>query len=229
MSIGKLSEAANLGEDFEGLTPEQIKEKILSQFHVTYGRYENVSGTMFFEMCHAPNPDQSGMVHWRKGIKSEITEDEIIDRETAIKRFIVAQQKGYQRTIEALTEEDLTRERSRMESNRSSLDREGLLTTFHKGKEFIRIKEYSKGLYSIERGYNGSVIEATHNQTETSVRAELDFAKDDGFFKEGEEEDEGFTANPLRFFGAETPNREEPKEKEPEVREGGFNPKWLGE
>jgi hypothetical protein len=224
MSIGKLSEATNLGEEFEGLTAEQIKEKILSQFHTTYGRYENVSGTMFFEMCHAP-AEQSGMVHWRKGVRDEITEDEVIDRETAIKRFLKAQMKGYQRTIEALTEDDLSRERTRLNSQRSALDREGMLTTFYKGDEFIRVHEYTKGNYSIERGYNGTVIEASHDQTESNVRVELDFAKSEGYVKEGEEIEEA-GGNPMRFFGI-TPEVLPEEKKEPKVEEGSFNPKWL--
>lgn len=228
MSIGKLSEAANLGEDFKGLTPEQVKEKILGQFHVTYGRYENVSGTMWFEMCHEQDPEKAGQVHWRKGVGVEVTEDEILTREQAIKRFIAAQQKGYQRVSEALTEEDLIRARERTDAERSALDREGLLAVFRKGKEYISVKEYNRGRYSIERGYDTSVFEAQHDQSETAVRVALNFAEAEGFVKEGTEAVEA-EGNPMKWFNLEdAPAQAAENAPAPEeIEEGAFNPKWF--
>lgn len=226
MSIGKVSEAVGneLGTDFKKMTPEEIKAKILEKFHEAYGRYENVSGQMAFEMSHADG--QAGMVHWVQTENDVITEDIVIDREAAVLRFIIKQRMGYARVFEGTTDEDLRKENDRRIACKSLLDRQGLLGTYvNRQGEFLRVKEHSKGLYTIEKGYKDFLSSCQPEQTEAVAHAEIDFARDKGYVKEGEElEESGEMSDTLAKFLGREPI---PKPVVEELEEGGFNPKWL--
>lgn len=184
MSLGKINEVIDLGKIFEGLTLEQIKQKILDEFHSTYGRYESVSGGMAFEMCHVQGDEAK--VQWRKFEDGVLTEDLILTREEAIQRFMVKIRLGYQQVFSGVTAEDLKRENARIRADKSLLDLEGVLGTYRdRDGRYIRIKEYSKGVYTIEKGYGESLISIITDQSESATRTELEFALDAGYQKEG--------------------------------------------
>lgn len=245
MSIGKVDKTIGAGEGFEGLTPEQMKQLMIDRFHEAYGRYENVSGSMYIELCHADAEENgAGHVHWVKG-ETDLTpeEDIILSREDAIPRLMGLMQRGYKRVTEGVTQDDIDRANAIRIATKSALDREGLLGTYRKGEEWLRVKEYAKGLYSVETGYGDALSTAEHELTETSARVEIDYALQGGYKKEKRGAVSGPKNNSglLVFFGEAPPEVEEEREQkrvlsffgktdddeEEEDEGGGFNPNWL--
>lgn len=201
MSLSKVSEVGNLGDDFKGLTLQQIKDKICEKFYVVYGRYENVSGTMWVEVYHKGSEDYSqGEVIWRKGTinKSELDEDEILTREVAIPKFIDLINKGYSLEFKAVTQSDMDTQNALRIEQQSTLKREGWLGIYYRGDSFFRISQFKKDEYYIEQGYDGVTIN-TSFETEAGAKYELDMALSEGFRREGIEE--AILVNPLEAFG----------------------------
>lgn len=203
MSLGKIAERLGTFEEYKGLSIEQIKAKMLERFYEAYGRYENVSGTMWVEITHKGGADYTqGEVVWRKGTigKDELDEDVILEREAAVRKLMKLMQKGYTEVFKAITQEDLDKHNNLRLERQSTAKREGWLGTYYRNKEFIRFSEFVKDDIYIERGYGDSTLEAT-NESVGSAKVELDVAYNKGFRKEGEEVDV-FT-NPLAIFGIE--------------------------
>lgn len=221
MSLGKLSDDGNLGEEFKDLTLAEIKTKLEETFYKAYGRYENVSGKMWIELYHNGDADDhtKGSVVWKKGTigQIELDEDEILEREKAILRFIRLMQKGYSLVFQAVTKEDMDKHNALRVTAQSNAQREGWLGIYYKGKSFFRINEYSKGQFYIERGYDGTVSE-TSVESEGGAKFELDIALTQGYHREGEDADE--YVNPLEAFGYEVEDTIESVEQKAKPVEG---------
>lgn len=206
MSIGKIADASNFGDDFKDLSLEQIKEKLKAKFYTAYGRYSNVSGKMWLELYHNGGDDHTkGSVVWRRGTvgKAELDEDEILDREVAIPRFMELMRKGFSLEFNGVTKEDIEKYNALRITSQSNAQREGWLGIYYKGKSFFKVNEYSKGQFYIERGYDGITSESSI-ESEGGARFELDDALDKGFRRE--DENEGEYVNPLEAFGCELDN-----------------------
>lgn len=214
----------------EGLTLEQFKDFVKQKFYTQYGRWENASGKMFVELEHNGDADDhnTGSVKWRKGIRldsgeSDITEDVVLERTEAIPRYSSLVHKGYSRIFPAITAEDFEKENQKRRSLESALQREGLLGLYYKGdKEFFRLSEFERGLYSAERGYDGCITSGKHELTVSSARCELDFALAEGFRREGEELPD-LCMNPLEAFGVEIQGNIAIDEARATPKEGEFN------
>lgn len=217
MSVGKISKTVGVGiEAFEGLTLEQIKQKIIAEFHTTYGRYENVSGNMIIEVCHAKDvtTDES-KAHWVKYEDGKIIEDEVMTREKCIPLLLHAMSIGYRREAEGVTQDDIERERIKKDALKSTIDREGLLGVYRKGQDFLSVREYSKDLYTISSGYGECMLECLTDQTDTQARERIMNAELEGFRKDGKVYDDFAPANPLMSIF------DKPEET------GSFNPDWF--
>jgi hypothetical protein len=226
-SSGKpLFDASKIAEEFAGIKSlEEFKAFILKKFYTAYGRYENASRSMFVEIEHDGTEDHDvGSVLWRKGIvkdtgESELTENETLAREKAIPRYMEAVEKGYSRVFEAITREDFEREAANQLAKQSPIRREGLLGNYYRGKEFFRLKEYAQGVYSVERGYDGSFTGGNHQLSEADARHELESALAEGFAREGAEADDGV----FSFEGWGDMVEAEKTVTEPVLPEGAFN------
>jgi len=204
MSIGKLSDAGHLGEQFKDMTLEQFKDHIKKTFYQAYGRYENASGKMYVEIEHngAVDNHEAGSVKWRKGETGnpELIEDLVLEREQAIPKFFMeVVEKGYSIVFSAITPDDFTKGHEKQELAKSAMAREGLLGIYVRGKEFFRVNEY-EGNYSVERGYDSMITKGKHQLTESEARLEIDLALAEGFRREGEEE-EIECVNPFAAWG----------------------------
>lgn len=201
MSLGKVGKVGNIGEEFEGLTPEQIKAKVIEHFSKVYGRYENVSGKMWAEVYHNENAseDDVNKVIWRKGTGDEVTEDRAVSHPEAILRFMDLVKKGYSLTFKGVTQSDIDKGNAVRVQHLSAPQREGWLGTYHKGDHFFRISQFKADDYYIEYGYDGCTTR-TSNENEGGARYELDVALSKGFKREGEDD---YFVNPLEAFGIE--------------------------
>lgn len=189
---GSPTDAGDISPEFAGKTFEEFKKFVTKQFHATYGRYENNSGTLFFEVYHsetAPDgyPDETG-VRWRKGLvgKEDEAEDEVIMVPTAITRYADIVGRGYTRIFKGVTEGDMENGRERLRVQMSAPAREGLLGTYRRGDSFVRVSEYKKGEYSLERGCGLIVNEGRHGLNETEFRGALAAILDEGFSMDGD-------------------------------------------
>lgn len=189
MSLGKLTDAGHLGEEFKGMTIEQFLKKIEEMFYKAYGRYENASGKMYVEIEHngADDNHEQGAVRWRKGITDgEVLEDVILERRQAIPRFAEVVHKGYYLVFNAVTPADFERENEKHRNTFSAMKREGLLGEYVRGEhESFRVNEY-EGVYSVERLYDGSITAGRHGLSEADARAELEKARAEGFCRESD-------------------------------------------
>lgn len=200
MSLGKVSAVGSLGKEFEGLTIEQVKQKIIQKFSEAYGRYENVSGKMWVEVYHNEGDKTEGEVIWRKGIGDEVTEDLILTHPKAILRFMELVSRGYTLDFKAVTQSDIDKGNALRRQRQSAPEREGWLGKYVKGNRFFSINTFKRDDYYIEYGYDG-VSTRAWNENEGGARFELDMALAEGFTREGDE-DAGFV-NPLEAFGLE--------------------------
>lgn len=206
MSIGKITDSSSFGDEFKDLTPEQIKEKLKEKFYIAYGRYSNVSGKMWLELYHNGGDDHTkGSVIWKRGTvgKDVLDEDEILDREVAIPRFMELMRKGFSLDFNGVTKEDIDKYNALRITAQSNAQREGWLGIYFKGKSFFKVNEYSKGQFYIEKGYDGITSESSI-ESEGGARYELEDALDKGFRRE--DENEGEYLNPLEAFGYELDN-----------------------
>lgn len=206
-------------KEFEGLTLEQIKEKITEQFYSVYGHYESTSGKMWFEVFHRNSADADnseftkGDVIWRKGIGEEMESEEIMSREDAITRYMRAIKGGFSQVFKAVTAEDIDKGNELRLMRQSIGKREGWLGTYLDGKRFLRISQFREADYYIELGYDGIVTE-TRIASEYEVRLKLELALDEGFVKEGTNVEDDNEYNPLEAFGIFTESKPKPvKEK----------------
>lgn len=165
----------------EGLELEEFSKFILQKFFTQLGRYESSSGNMFFELEHC----EQG-VKWRKGVTGDpqLLEDEILELPAAIERFFGVMQKGYTRVFSAATADDFIKESNKLKQAESAIQREGLLGIYLRDKEFFRVNEYSKNVFSFERGYDDMIISSKYNLSEAEIRTELDSALAIGFSRE---------------------------------------------
>ena len=200
MSLGKVSQVGSLGKDFDGLTPDEIKKKIIQKFSEAYGRYENVSGKMWAEIYHNEGDKTEGEVIWRKGIGNEITEDIILTHPKAILRFMELVYKGYTLDFKAVTQSDIDKGNELRKLRQTAPEREGWLGKYVNGNRFFSISTFKRDEYYIEYGYDGVTTRAW-NENEGGARFELDMALAGGFTRECDA-DEGFV-NPLEAFGLE--------------------------
>jgi len=223
MSIAKTSETGDLGSEFEGLTPKQIKEKLIETFYKAYGRYHNVTGKMWVEIYHNGDPTDTrkGMVIWRKGTyeQDELLEDEILEREVAIPRFISLMGRGYTRLFEAIGQSEMDTHNKLRLAKQSTAEREGWIGVYYKGKSFFRLNEFSRGEFYIERGYDGAVHE-TSKESEGGAKYELEIALADGYRKVGEGEEEVDFVNPLEAFGINLTDTIEAQEEQSKPKDG---------
>lgn len=197
-SLGKVGKVGNLGAEFEGLTTDQIKAKIVESFSKVYGRFENVSGKMWAEVYHnEQSVDDTDKVIWRKGTGDEVTDDLKISHPEAILRFMELVQKGYSEVFKGTTQGDMDKGNAVLRERMSAPQREGILGNYYKGNHFFRISQFKANDYYIEYGYDGCPTR-TSNENESGARFELDMALSKGFRRKGEEEE--FT-NPLEAFG----------------------------
>lgn len=212
MSLGKINNASNLGEALEGLTPDQIKAKIIEKFSEVYGRYENVSGRMWAELYHNEGDRADGDVIWRKGTigESELTEDLILTHPQAILKFMELVHKGYSEVFKAVTLSDMDKHNALRIQSLSAPQREGWLGIYYKGDSFLRINQFKPNEYYIEYGYDGCTTR-TSTETEGGARYELDIAKSKGYRRKGEEE--AVFTNPLEAFGLVLDTMESEDEK----------------
>ena len=202
MSLGKITDVVKLGEAFEGLTPEQIKEKISQKFSEAFGRYESTSGKMWVEVYHNEGDKTAGNIIWRKGTegKDELDEDLILDLPEALSRFYVLMNRGYTCVFRGVTQSDMDKGNDLRITKQSKPQREGWLGTYHKGSRFFRINQFKANEYYVEYGYDGMTTR-TSVENESGARFELDMALAEGFAREGSEEAE--FVNPLEAFGLE--------------------------
>lgn len=210
MSLGKVSGVGKLGAELEGLTPDQIKAKIVESFSKVYGRYENVSGRMWAEVYHNEGDQTEGQVIWRKGTGDEITEDLILTHPQAILKFMELVHKGYSQEFIGVTQVDIDKGNAMRRQGLSAPQREGWLGIYYKGDHFFRISQFKANDYYIEYGYDGCPTR-TSNENEGGARFELDMALSKGFKRKGEAELE-FT-NPLEAFGLELDTVEADEER----------------
>lgn len=226
-SIGsKKNDAGSIAEEFKGMTLEAFKELARREFYSTYGKYENASGKMFIELEHDGDAEDhtKGSVKWRKGLRGqdELLEDLTLTRDEAIPRYFELIEKGYSRTFKAITAEDFAKENEAQRLAQGEMMREGLLGVYYKGKAFFRVNEYEKGEFSIERGYDGQIIEGQHECEEWQAKMELDKALMEGYRKEGEEEVEDAVFS-FDAFDIEIQGNEFAEERKATPKEGEFN------
>lgn len=201
MSLGKVNNAGKLGAEFEGLTPEQIRQKIVQKFSESYGRYENVSGKMWAEVYHNENSvDDTDKVIWRKGTGDEVTEDLTLSHPQAILKFMELVYKGYSLDFKGVTQSDIDKGNALRREQMTAPEREGWLGTYVKGNHFFRINTFKRDEYYVEWGYDGCTTQ-TSVENEGGARFELDMAKSKGFRREGDVEAD--FVNPLEAFGLE--------------------------
>lgn len=200
MSLGKVSNAGSLGKEFEGLSVEQIKEKIVKKFSESYGRYENVSGRMWAEVYHNEGDQTEGQVIWRKGTDDTVTEELILTHPQAIMKFMDLVHKGYVLDFKGVTQSDIDKGNELRLQRRSAPEREGWLGTYYRGSQFFRITTFKRGEYYIEYGYDGMPTR-TMTENEGGARYELDMALANGYTREGDDAD--YFVNPLEAFGLE--------------------------
>lgn len=220
MSLGKVSNAGSLGKEFEGLSVEQIKEKIVKKFSESYGRYENVSGRMWAEVYHNEGDQTEGQVIWRKGTDDTVTEELILTHPQAILKFMELVHKGYVLDFKGVTQSDMDKGNALRREQMTAPEREGWLGTYVKGDHFFRINTFKRDEYYVEYGYDGCPTQ-TSIENEAGARFELDMAKSKGFRREGDVEAD--FVNPLEAFGleldtieaAEEELRKEVKKSEP--------------
>ena len=220
MSLGKVSNAGSLGKEFEGLSVEQIKEKIVKKFSESYGRYENVSGRMWAEVYHNEGDQTEGQVIWRKGTDDTVTEELILTHPQAILKFMELVHKGYVLDSKGVTQSDMDKGNALRREQMTAPEREGWLGTYVKGDHFFRINTFKRDEYYVEYGYDGCPTQ-TSIENEAGARFELDMAKSKGFRREGDVEVD--FVNPLEAFGleldtieaAEEELRKEVKKSEP--------------
>jgi hypothetical protein len=197
MSLGKTSEVGQLGKVFEGLTFEEIKEKIIQKFSEAYGRYENISGKMWVEVYHNEGDKTNGNVIWRKGTLDEVTEETILSIPQAIGRFMNMIEKGYSLSFKGVTQSDMDKGNAVRLETQSTPKKQGLLGTYYKGGSFIRFNQFKADEYYIEYGYD-SAVTRTEIENESGLRFELNKALANGFTRDGL--DNTFV-NPMEAFG----------------------------
>lgn len=233
MSLGKVNKIGNLGKEFEGLTPDQIKAKIVQKFSESYGRYENVSGKMWAEVYHnEKSVDDTDKVIWRKGTGDEVTEELTLSHPQAILKFMELVYKGYSLDFKGVTQSDIDKGNALRRERMTAPEREGWLGTYVKGDHFFRINTFKRDEYYIEYGYDGCPTR-TMIENEAGARFELDMAKSKGFRREGAEDE--YFVNPLEAFGLELDTieaqeeavRQEEKAKEFNPEDGGLPPEFF--
>lgn len=206
MSLGKVSGVASLGNELEGLTPEQIKEKVIQKLSEVYGRYENVSGKMWVELYHNEGDRELGDVIYRRGTDNTVDEETILTHPQAIIKFMEMVHRGYSVVFKGVTQSDMDKGNAMRVQRQSNLQREGLLGNYYKGNHFFRISQFKADDYYIEYGYDGCPTR-TMNENEAGARFELDIALSKGFRREGAE-DTLELINPLEAFGIELESEE---------------------
>lgn len=216
MSLGKVSNVGNLGKELEGLTPDEIKERVVKSFEKVYGRYENVSGQMWAEVYKNEGDESERQVIWRKGTvgKAELTEDFILTHPQAILKFMELVHKGYHEVFKAITQAEMDKGNALRIEKQSAPQREGWLGTYYKGPHFFRISQFTADEYYIERGYDGCPTSSS-DENEDGARFELDKMLDKGYRRENE--DTYDEVNPLEAFGIGIEPTELKKEKKKPV------------
>ncbi len=229
-SLTKANDAGEIAKEFEGLSIEEFKKMLIQKFFCVYGRYENYSRKLFFELYHSGKTKDGepleGSVVWRKGEVDGEVEEEVLERPDAIKRFTGTLEKGYTRVFKGVTREEVEKETAIHLSKRTALAREKALGIYYKGKSFFRLAEYTIGLYSVEKGYDGALFSGQHQLTEAEARCELAFALAEGYVREGVDAEE-INVNPLAGFGVEVKDNKEIEEVQTRPKEGEFNLSWL--
>lgn len=203
----KQKDAGEISPEFAGMTLEEFKRVVTEQFHDVYGRYENTSGTLFFEVYHSERrpegyPEETG-VRWRKGVvgRESEAEDMVVIVPAAMQLYSETVYKGYTRVFKGVTEGDMEKGREKLLVGRSAAARDGLLGLYYRGDSFVRVSEYVKGEYSIERGIYSTVVnEAAHGLSEDALRRTLEELRGEGFARDGEGA-EAQDWNPFQAFG----------------------------
>ena len=227
MSLGKLTDAGHLGEQFKDMTIEEFKDMARATFWQTYGRYESATGQMYCELEHNGDADHTkGSVKWRKGITNgEVLEDEVLERDEAIPKFFELIDKGYTLAFHGITDSDFKKGFAEQAKGFSQIKRDGLLGMYVNGKKFVRVNENVDKTYSIEHGYDGLLTGAERGLNESEALAGLQKALDDGFVRDGQPEPE-LNFNPFEAWGigAESSENDSELEKsEPKLAEGQFD------
>lgn len=194
MSLQQISDPSKFIEELKGLSPAEVEAKLEAMFYITYGRYESMSGKMYFEMYHNGSDDnpEAGMVRFKKGLTDEPEPEEnlILTRTMALQRYNALVKGGFERVFKAVTQGDMDEGNAKRRHSLSNLQRENVLGTYVKAdNRFVRIAQYGE-LYSVERGYNGHVTSAKHDLDEQQVRDELNIVLSQNFRKPGTPEPE---------------------------------------
>jgi hypothetical protein len=92
--------------------------------------------------------------------------------------------KGFNFVIKAETENELQQKKQEIELTFSELRREKKLGTYRKNKSWVRIKEYSKNSFTVEKGYELSLTFCENFSHEETTKIIDDITSRD-FVKEG--------------------------------------------
>lgn len=175
MSLSKIAEMLGLPDLAE------LEKQITDKFPTQFGRYESVSGKVYFEIWEG----DKGRVGWRKGEGEKVLESEELEYPVAIQRFSEVMNKGYLKVFSARTLAELEEERSKMDANKSVLAKTNRLGTYHKGNDFMRVSEFVKGEYFVEYGTHQSVFDSLSRLDESEALVHIDSVLADGYVKEG--------------------------------------------
>jgi hypothetical protein len=178
-------------------TLKKLSKDAKDNFHTVFGRYESASGQMWVEFYHGDAPE---MVTIRKGFDEETNVNKVVTLSEALKEYRDVASKGYSLVFKGVTQEDMDKGNAERLQKQSKLHREGLLGTFRNGDNFIRINEFTKGLYYIEIGSKDTTFESLeYGELET-----LNLVKsyqDSGYSKDGGEKIEKPEFDPVALFG----------------------------
>lgn len=163
MSLNQITTTSDIGKILEHILEQEgaegFKEYLKSRLSEAYGRWENPSGMMFFEIWH----NDSETVNWRYGERmlEDGIEPEILSIGEAVSR---AQDKitgGYSLKFRALTAEEMAEGRRKELESLPRAEREHLLGDYAFGKfvkRFIRLGDD----YAEEDVYSGSLQAIKH-------------------------------------------------------------------
>lgn len=188
MSIENINDIQAIWKELSSLPPKEAakryKELVEQHFYKVYGRYESNSGRLFFEMYHQGDDDtiEQGSVVYHKGEvnKDKLEEDLILPRAKAVEVFRELTKKGYHRVFEAVTKADMDTKRAEHAN-----PNQDILGMFYDGKRFLRIDQYGDN-FSIQRGYDGRMNKAVHEQTIEQARSAVEEALSEGYYREGQ-------------------------------------------
>lgn len=165
---------------------KEFNQKIRDQFPETWGLYHNVSNTLFIEVFGDNlSINEKSKITWRTGeIELGTSREETLEVDTAIMRLMEAMNHGYTPVCLAKNAEDLEKAKKILFDGYSLIKQSGKLGTYVKGDYWIRIKEYTKNIYSIESGYKG-LMEDFVDRNESDTLMLLSKIEAEGYRKEG--------------------------------------------